>query len=537
LPSVVPSEGLYVARVLVADKMSEAGVKILREGGLEADVKTGLSEDELATAVRDYEGVIVRSATKVTRRVIEAADGLRLVGRAGVGVDNIDLEAATQRGVVVMNTPLGNITSAAEHALALMTALARHVPAADAKMKEGGWDKKKFTGVELTGKTLGVVGLGKIGTIVARVARAFPMRILVHDPYLNPKRAEELDVELADLDRLLKESDFVTLHVPLNDSTRGLIGKDALAKMKPTARLINCSRGGVVDEDALAEALRDGRIAAAALDVYATEPLPAESPLRAAPNIILTPHLGASTAEAQEKVAEDLARQFVDYFARGEIKNPVNIEVTLKPHLAAFADLAEALGRFASQIVSTGVSRVECGCYGEVGRSAEDAHVLAVFALQGVLAGRVDARVNLVNVGRIAESRGIELTERRADQARTYRNVVTVRLVADGVERKVSGTLFEGREVRIVGIDGFDIDVKPAPWMLLMMYPDRPGMVGRFGSILGEAGINIAGMAVGRREKSGLAAVVLTVDDPVPDGILEKIRGAVEAREVYRVEL
>ncbi|MHC4249716.1 MAG: phosphoglycerate dehydrogenase, partial [Planctomycetota bacterium] len=372
-----------MAKVLVADKISTAGVDVLKNAGIDADVKTGLSEDEIVEIVPQYDGIIVRSATKITKRVIDAASKLAVVGRAGVGVDNIDLDAATAKGVVVMNTPLGNITSAAEHALALMMSMARHVPAADASMKAGEWNKKAFTGNELNGKTLGVVGLGKIGGIVSRVAQAAGMHVITYDPYLSPLRAQELDVEGVDLDTLLARADLVTIHVPLNDATRGLIGADEFAKMKPTARLVNCARGGVVDEDALVKALEEKQIAGAAVDVYAKEPLPAESPLRGAPNIILTPHLGASTAEAQEKVAEDLARQFVDYFTTGKILNPVNLAVTMQPHLVPFAGLAESLGSFASQMVQSGITRVEVGCYGEVGRSAEDGHVVAVSALQG----------------------------------------------------------------------------------------------------------------------------------------------------------
>ena len=526
-----------MAKVLVADKISTGGVDVLKNAGLDVDVKTGLSEDELVEIAPQYDGIIVRSATKITKRVIDAASKLAVVGRAGVGVDNIDLDAATARGVVVMNTPLGNITSAAEHALALMMSMARHVPAADASMKAGEWSKKGFTGTELAGKTLGIVGLGKIGGIVARVGRAVGMQVITFDPYLSARRAEELDVESVDLDSLLARADLVTIHVPLNDATRGLIGKAEFAKMKPTARLVNCARGGVVDEDALVEALESKRIAGAAVDVFAKEPLADNHPLRGAANIILTPHLGASTAEAQEKVAEDLAEQFVDYFTTGRIRNPVNLAVTMQPHLVPYAALARDLGSFASQMVRPGVTRVEVGCYGEVGRSAEDAHVIAVSALQGVLGRLVDETVNLVNVSVIAEGRGIELNERRSESARTFRNTVVVKVGADGLERSVAGALFEGREARIVQIDDCDIDVRPAPWMLFMAYPDRPGMVGRFGTLLGEANINIAGMSVGRREKRGVAVVVLTVDDPVPDDVLESVRSAVDAEEVRRIHL
>lgn len=526
-----------MAKILVADKVSGAGVEILKEAGLEVDVKTGLSEDELVGIAGNYDGIVVRSATKITKRVMDAAEKLRVIGRAGVGVDNIDVPAATAKGVVVMNTPLGNTTSAAEHSLALMMSMARHVPAADASMKSGRWEKKSFTGTELAGKTLGIIGLGKIGRIVARVARAIGMRVVAHDPYLSPKRAEDLGVETAALAEALEQADFVTIHVPLNDATRGMIGREELARMKPTARLVNCARGGVVDEEALAGALESGKIAGAAFDVYSTEPLPEESPLRGLPSLILTPHLGASTAEAQEKVAEDLARQFVDFFASGKITNPLNLAVTMEPRLVPFADLAEKLGAVASELAGGAITRVEVGCYGEIGRSAGDAHVLAVSALRGVLAKLVDETVNLVNVSMIAESRGIELSERRSEKGRTYRNTVVVKLLAGGRERSVSGALFEGREARIVEIDGFDIDVRPAPWMLFMAYPDRPGMVGKFGTLLGEANINIAGMSVGRKEKRRRAVVVLTVDDPVPEEVLGTIRAAIDAEEVRSIQL
>jgi len=524
-------------KILVADKITPAGVEILESAGYDVDVNTGQTEDQLVELAPAYDGIIVRSASKITKRIIDAADKLRVIGRAGVGVDNIDRDAATARGVVVMNTPLGNITSAAEQALALMMSLVRHTPAADASMKAGEWDKKKFTGSELSGKTMGIIGLGKVGGIVNRVCQALGMKVLVHDPFINPKRAKDLDVELRDVDSLLRNADIVSLHVPLTDDTRGLINAERLSLMKKTARIVNCARGGVVDEEALAEALKEGTIAGAALDVFASEPLPAESPVRSLPNAILTPHLGASTDEAQEKVSEDLARQFVAFFERGEIQNPVNLAVTLKPHLSAFAQLAETLGKFASQVVSGGVSRVEVGCYGEIGRSADDAHVLSVLALQGVLASQTDSRINLVNVGRIAESRGIELNERRAEKARSYKNVLAVKVTTGNAERTVTGTVFEGGESRILGIDESDIDLRPAPWMLLMKYQDKPGMVGKFGSILGDANINIAGMSVGRREKSGEAIVVLTVDDPVPDAVLSSLKTAIDADEIHKIRI
>jgi len=354
-----------MARVLVADKIADQGVELLRASGLEVEVKTGLGEEKLLKAVERCEGLIVRSATKVTEGVIQAAKDLRVIGRAGVGYDNIDVQAATRAGVVVMNTPFGNIRSAAEHAIGLLFSLARHVPAADASMRGGKWEKKKFTGVELQQKTLVIVGLGKVGQIVARVALAIPMRVIVNDPFIPAERARELRVELAELDELLRTSDFVSIHAPLNEHTRGMIGEKELRSMRKTAMLVNCARGGIVVEEALLRALKEGWIAAAAVDVFEQEPL-GESELRGLPNVVLTPHLGASTREAQEKVAEDIARQFVEFFASGKILNAVNVSAVLPPELGALAGLAEALGALAAQVASAPVKKVHVGVDGMV---------------------------------------------------------------------------------------------------------------------------------------------------------------------------
>jgi len=524
-----------MAKILVADALSEAGVNILRDAGLEVNVDTGRTEDELVKIIAPYEGLIVRSATKVTARLIGAAENLKLVGRAGVGVDNIDVAAASNRGVMVMNTPLGNITSAAEHALALLTALARKVSAADSSMKGGAWDKKKFTGVELCGKTLGVVGMGKTGQIVTRAAIGMGMKVVTYDPFLPERRATELGVETVAFDSLLAQADFITIHTPLTDRTRGLLNAAAFAKMKPAARVINCARGGIVDEADLVAALKAGRIAGAALDVFEQEPLPEDSPLRDAPNIILTPHLGASTEEAQIKVAEAIAHQFAAFFNEGKIQHALNLTVTLTPELEPFAGLTETLGRFLSQVLSSPPQRLTCAVRGKI--AAGDTRALSVSALQGLLSHWHDQSVNLINAPLVAEERGITVTEEKSLDTKDYTNLVRLKVeTAEGV-LSVAGTVFEGREPRIVEIDGFGVDLKPEGIVLLLFYPDQPGMVGKFGTILGNADINIAGMDLGRKEKRGRACIALSVDDPVPPEVLEEIRTATVTGEVFLVRL
>ena len=523
-------------RVLVADSLSDVCIAILRDAGLDVDVNTGRSEEELVRLIPAYDAMVVRSATKVTARILEAADRLKVVGRAGVGVDNVDVPAASRKGVVVMNTPLGNITSAAEHAVAMLLALARNVAPADASMKRGEWEKKKFTGVELSEKVLGVVGMGKVGQIVARAAIGLGMGVCAYDPFLPERRAKELGVELLELDALLERSDFVTIHTPLTDKTRGLIGAAALAKMKPSCRLINCARGGIVDEAALVEALNNGRLAGAALDVFDAEPLPKDSPLRSARNIILTPHLGASTEEAQIKVAEAIARQIGAFFKEGKIQYAVNLSVTLTPELEPFAKLSETLGRLLSQILSGPPQSLTCSARGRI--ASGDTHALAVFALQGLLSHWREQSVNLVNAPLVAEERGIAVTEEKSLESADFASVVRLEVKGPRATHSAAGTVFEGREPRIISIDGFTVDLKPEGTVLVMFYPDRPGMVGKFGTILGNAGINIAGMDVGRRERRGRACVALSVDDPVPRPVLEQIRACTGPDgEAHLVEL
>ena len=524
-----------MTRVLIADKMSNRAETILTEAGIEVDVKTGRSEDEIVADCSQYDGIIVRSATKITPKVLNAAKSLKVVGRAGVGVDNIDLGAATAAGVLVMNTPLGNIRSAAEHSIAMLLAMARRIPQADGDMKRGEWTKKKHSGVEVGDKTLGVIGMGKVGMIVTKAFQGMGMHVLASDPMLTGRRAKELGVELAELGALLERSDFVTIHAPLNEHTRGMIGAEELAKMKPTARLVNCARGGIVDEAALADALRDGVIAGAACDVFSEEPLK-ENPFEGLDNIVLTPHLGASTAEAQVKVAEDVARQFVGYLVDGEIRNAVNLSVTIDPELRGYAALAEVMGSFLGQVIAAPPKRLRLGAYGRI--AGRDVSVLTISALKGLLAQSIEGTVNLVNAGDIAAQHGIDLATERNAECRNYNNLMLLSIETREGERSISGTLFEDRSPRILAFDGVEIDLKPAPRLLVMIYPDRPGVIGKLGTALGDAGLNIADMSLARRKKAGKAFVVLTVDDPLPDGMLEEIGKLVDGLdEIHLVSL
>jgi len=533
--SIRRQSALLHARVLIADALNERGMKILNEGGILSEPRTGLSEDELCKIIGAYDGLIVRSATQVTAKVLEAGKKLQLIGRAGVGIDNIDLKAATRLGIVVQNTPFGNITSAGEHAVALLFAAARNVSRADAGMKAGQWPKKGLTGVELTGKTLGVIGMGKVASIVVKVAKALDMAILVFDPYLTAAKAEDLGVRKVTVDELIVEADFITVHTPLTPETKGLINKDRLSKMKKTARIVNAARGGIIDEVALLEALNAGQISGAGLDVFETEPLPADSLLRKCDKLLLTPHLGASTEEAQERVAEDIAKQFVEFFRDGVIRNALNISITLDPRVAPFAKLAELLAGMGAQMAQEPVKTLKVGCYGKLAQL--DTKEVSLCALKGALGRTTSYPVTLVNAPTIAEARGLELIEHKSEKVSNYASLVVIGLETAEGEHTIAGTCFDNQQPRIVRIDDFEIDLKPAEHLLLMFYPDQPGMVGKFGTILGEADINIANMAVGRREKRGQAVVALTLDDPVPDAIKQRLQQAARIDELYTIQM
>jgi D-3-phosphoglycerate dehydrogenase len=526
-------------KVLIADPLNDKGAAILADGGIDADTRPGLSEDQICAVIGNYEGLIVRSATTVTPKIIAAAKKLRVIGRAGVGVDNIDRKAATAAGIIVQNTPLGNIVSAAEHAIALLFASARNISRADREMKQGKWGKKGLTGVELTGKTLGIIGMGKIGGIVLRVAKALDMTVVVYDPFLTDTRAADLGVTKLGVDDLLKQADFVTIHTPLTPETKNLINKDRLKLMKKSARIVNDARGGIVNEADLAEALKAGTIAGAGLDVFEKEPLAEDSPLRALDNCTLTPHLGASTEEAQERVAEDIAKQFVEFFRDGVIRNAVNLSVALNPAIAGWAKLADQLGAMAAQMAKGPVVRLRVSVQGKL--AAGDTREISLCALKGLLSRTTEEPITLVNVNGIAEQRGVQLVENKCETSSSaYNSLIEVAIeTKDGtVAHTLAGTCFNNDDGRIVKIDDFDIaDLKPAPIILLMFYPDRPGMVGKIGTILGEADVNIAHMAVGRREKRGQAAVVLTLDDTVKPDVLKKIGAAIQTENLFAIGL
>ena len=518
-------------RILVADAVDDAALAYLREHGYEPEVATGLTEDDLVERIRGIHALIVRSATKVTRRILEAADELRLVGRAGVGVDNVDCDAATERGVVVMNTPTGNTITTGELAIALMVALARHVARADRRVRGGTWNKKGLLGSELTGKTLGVVGLGRIGRVVAERGMGLAMEVVAHDPYLgdtgtpSPVRG----VELFELDELLARSDFVSLHVPLSDGTRNLLSRERIARMKPGARLINAARGGLVDESAVLEALEEGRLAGAAFDVLAEEPPPADHPLLARDDVILSPHLGASSHEAQYKVAVGIAEQFVTFFQEGVAHNAINAPALSAQTLRAlrhYVLVAERMGSFIAQRAQSPIGRIEFNVSGEVAQ--EDSGYLALAFLVAVLRQSMDAGVNMVNAPRLAQERGIRLLESREDVSQNYTSLLEARVTSkdESETHRVGGTVF-GDHPRFVLIDGVHVDLEPAGPMLMTRHNDKPGVLGQIGTILGEAGVNIGRveLAPPPPDSDELAAAFLSLDEQPPEAVLDRIRG------------
>lgn len=521
-------------KVLVLDGVSEAGLAILRSS-CEVEVSGPLKGPELADRIAGYEALVVRSQSTVTAEVFAKADRLRVVARAGVGVDNIDVDAATRAGVVVVNSPEGNTIAAAEHALALMLASARHVPLADRQMRQGGWRTPALMGVEVYGKTLGVVGLGKIGSHVAKAARAMGMSIVAYDPFISAEQLRARGAEPVGLDELLGRADFVTLHVPLTPDTRHMIGAEQLAMMKPGARLINCARGGLVEEQALATALKEGRIAGAALDVFEQEPL-AESPLKALDNVILTPHLGAATEEAQVNVAVDVAEQIVQVLSGHAAKSAVNLpgmSQEVLSEVGPYLPLAEHLGALASQLLSTPASQLEVAVGGElVGKSAS---ALGLAAVKGFLQSALGARVNYVNAPLKARERGLAVVESQTHSHLDYTNLLTVTVQGQGEARQVAGTLIGHGEERLVGVDGYALNCAISPIMLFVRHQDEPGMVGKLGTLLGQNQINIAGMQVGRSAVRGAAVMVVNIDDPLPKELLEELRlhpGFNEARQV-----
>ena len=508
-------------KVLAMDKTAEEGLRLLREAGIEVDSRSGLSEDELVKVIPEYDALIVRSETKVTSKIIEAGKNLKIIGRAGVGVDNIDLATATKNGVIVVNSPEGNTVAAAEHTWAMLLAMARQIPQAHAKLKAGIWDKKSFKGVEVLNKTLGIIGLGKIGRRVASYALGMGMKVIAHDPFVTSDYAKGLGVELVDFERVIKESDFITFHVPKTKETLGMVNAQTIAKMKKGVRIVNVARGGIVDEKALYEALKSGHIAAAALDVFEKEPLPADSPLLTLDNIVVTPHLGASTVEAQVNVAIDVAEQIIEVLKGGAARSAVNIP-SMKPELLApvrsYLSISEKIGSFAAQIVRGAIAKVEVEYSGEV--AEHDVSPLTTIILKGMLTPMLDVKVNFVNAPLVAKERGIEVVESKRKEIKDFASLILLRVKTEKETREVGGTVFAGVGDRIVMIDGFRVDAVPDGYMLILSNIDKPGMIGKVGTYLGQHNVNIAAMDVGRIKIGEKAVMVLNVDNPVSEDLL-----------------
>ncbi|MHA1113089.1 MAG: phosphoglycerate dehydrogenase [Alphaproteobacteria bacterium] len=512
-----------MAKVLISDKMSSRAAEIFKARGIEVDVDTGLDPDQLVARIGAYDGLVLRSASKVTPAVLDAATNLKVVGRAGIGVDNIDVPAATARGVVVMNTPFGNSITTAEHAIALMMALARRIPAADHSTQAGKWEKSRFMGVELTGKTLGIIGCGNIGSIVADRALGLRMKVLAYDPYLSSDRAEDIGVEKVDLDDLLARSDIVTLHVPLSDTTRNIIDAAAIAKMREGARLINCARGGLVVEADVKAALDSGHLAGAAFDVFAVEPAK-ENPLFCMEQFIATPHLGAATEEAQENVAVQVSEQISDFLLTGTVVNAINmpsVSAEDAPRLKPYMTLAEQLGGFAGQITESGLEEVCIEYEGVV--ASLNTRPLTALVLRGLLAPLME-NVNMVNAPVLARDRNIKVSEVKNEQAGDYQTLIRLIVTTERGSRTIAGTLFGGHRPRLVLIEDVAVEAELGPHMLFVRNDDEPGFIGRLGMTVAEAGVNIATFHLGRTAPGGDAIALIQVDEPVTAELLEAVR-------------
>ena len=519
-------------KVLISDALSPAAVQIFKDRGIEVDFQPALGKDKekLASVIGNYDGLAIRSATKVTGKVLEWAKDLKVIGRAGIGVDNVDIPAATARGIIVMNTPFGNSITTAEHAISLMLALARQIPEADASTRAGKWEKNKFMGVEIFGKTLGVIGCGNIGSIVADRAIGLRMKVVAFDPFLSQERAANLGVEKVEIDELFRRADFITLHTPLTDKTRNIVNAEAIKKMKKGVRIINCARGGLVDEAALYEALKSGRVTGAAFDVFVTEPA-TENPLFNLPNVVCTPHLGASTSEAQENVALQIAEQMSDYLLRGAITNAINfpsISAEEAPKLKPFIALAEKLGSFAGQLTETGISKVCLSYEGHV--AGMNTKALTSAAIAGLLRPMLQD-VNVVSAPVVAKERGIVVEEVTREMPEDYESLITVTVTTERQTRHVSGTVFADGRPRIVNIKGIRMDAEFGPSMIYITNLDKPGFIGKFSSTLGEAGINIATFHVGRDAPGGNAVALIEIDGDLPEAVLAKVRALPQVQQ------
>ncbi len=525
-------------KVLISDNLSESGVKIFQETpGIEVHVNTGLTPEELKGVIGQYHGLVIRSATEVTADIIEAADNLKVIGRAGIGLDNVDIPAASKRGIVVMNTPEGNTITTAEHTIAMMMALSRNIPQATSSLKGGNWEKKKLQGRELYNKTLGLIGAGKVGRIVADRAKGMKMKVIVYDPYIKPEALEKLDLEPVALEELLKRSDYITIHTPRTDETLDMINKETLSKMKTGAMLINCARGGIVNEDDLYEALESGHLGGAAFDVFATEP-PGHIKLMSLSNFICTPHLGASTREAQDNVAVDVAEQIVAYLMHGTVKNAVNVP-SIGPELMnilrPYAILAEKMGSLQTQLVDSGILEVQISYSGKV--TEYDVTPLTTAMLKGLLTPILRDDVNFVNASYIAAERGIKVVESKTKTSEDFASLLMLKVKSMEGVNIVSGTIFGKTMPRILRINDFYLEAVPEGHILLIHNEDIPGVIGRIGTTLGKHKVNIGRMNVGQERAKKQNVILLTTDVSVKDDILEKVRALDHVFSARRIEL
>ncbi len=526
-------------KILVSDPLSDEGLKILQaEKELEVDVKTGLLPEELKKIIKDYDALIVRSSTKVNKELIDAGKKLKVIGRAGVGLDNVDADAASARGIIVMNTPGGNTISTCEHTLSMMLALSRNIPQANQSLKSGEWDRKRFMGVELLGKTLGIIGLGRIGAEVSRRAVAFGMKVIAYDPFLMVERAKQIGVEVVELDELLRVSDYISVHVPLTDDTYHLIDKKAFKLMKKGVRIINCARGGIIDEDALIDAIKQGRVGGTALDVFENEPPKKENQLLKLSNVVVTPHLGAATEEAQVNVAIEIARQVSDALLARGVRNAVNIpsvEPEVLKIIEPYINLAERMGSLEAQLAEGRIKEVEIRYSGDITNYATPPITVAL--LKGLLGAALNENVNYVNASFLAKERGIKVVESKSAQVEEFANLISVDVKTDKEMSSVSGTLFTRKDPRIVRIGKFHVDAIPQGYMVVIYNVDKPGIVGAIGTILARNKVNIAGMTFGGEKPGGNAITGVNVDSVVPEPVLAEMRRSKNIKAAKLIKL
>lgn len=514
-------------KILIADPISDSGVAVFKShnGHFQLEAKHKLNAEDLKKAVADVDAVIVRSETQITSEILAAGKKIKIVGRAGVGVDNIDVAAASRQGIVVVNVPGGNTISAAEHTVALILSLSRNIPQASASVKAGEWKRSQFTGTELQGKTLGLIGLGRIGREVAKRCQSFEMKVIGYDPYASEEYAKNFNIEPVSLETIYAQADYISVHVPLNESTKHLFNEKTLSKLKPGARLINCARGGIIDEQALYNAIKNNQVKGAAIDVFEQEPPPKDHPLFTLPNVIVTPHLGASTEEAQVKVAQEMAETIRDYFLSGSVRNAVNLpamDAETYREMEPYITLGEKIGAFATQMATGAVKSLKIGYAGEIGQKNTTPVTLAI--LKGFLSPILDTQVNLVNAPHLAKERGITWAETKTPQTQVYTSLVTLEAVTSTGTLSISGTLVGKNTHRIVAVDDMKVDVSPEGVLVVYANVDKPGVIGNVGSILGKNNINIAAMQVGRKSIGGEAVTVVNVDSPVSEDILKQLK-------------